>query len=159
MNLELPQKVDRERLYQLPKEELVKMLIEQAISIEKLQANIKELKQEIERLQVSKDLDSKTSSKPPSSDLLKKSENKSAAQQIDTIKDKRKPGGQPGHQGKTRKGFGRVDRFEILRPELCTCCGRAAFVNKALNIETQVVAQLVERPIEIVEDQRFSLGL
>ena len=43
----------------------------------------------------------------PSSDLLKKSENK------------KKPGGQPGHEGKTRKGFGRVDRHEVLRA--CKC--------------------------------------
>lgn len=40
---------------------------------------------------------------------------------------KRKPGGQPGHSGKTRKGFGRIDRLEIIRPEYCTCCGHTAF--------------------------------
>jgi hypothetical protein len=57
-------------------------------------------------------LDSQTSSKPPSSDLLKKSEKKK-----ETGKKKRKPGGQPGHEGKTRKGFGRVDRIEILKAE------------------------------------------
>ena len=28
---------------------------------------------------------------------------------------KRKPGGQPGYIGKTRKGFGRVDRYQIVR--------------------------------------------
>ena len=64
------------------------------------------------------------------------------------------PGGQPGHQGKTRKGFGRIDRFEILRPEFCTCCGNTKFSSEAVKIETQQVAQLVERPIEIVEYHR-----
>lgn len=64
---------------------------------------------------------------------------------------KRKPGGQPGHVGKTRKRFGRVDRLEILRPEVCSCCGNARFVTEPIKIETQQVAQLVECPIEIVE--------
>lgn len=39
------------------------MIIEQAIVIQELQADVKELKQEIERLRISRDLDSKVSSK------------------------------------------------------------------------------------------------
>jgi transposase len=54
-------------------------------------------------------LDSKTSSKPPSGDILKKSENKKALLEEEPNHPKRKPGGQPGYQGKTRKGFSRVD--------------------------------------------------
>lgn len=72
--------------------------------IKELQTTIKELKQEIERLRVSRDLDSKTSSKPPSTDLLKKPELKLSETEPETPSPKRKP------------GFGRVDRFEILRP-------------------------------------------
>jgi transposase len=72
----LPQQPDAESLCQLPKEELAKIVIEQASVIKQLQASIKELQQEIQRLRVSRELDSKTSSKPPSSDLLKKSEKK-----------------------------------------------------------------------------------
>lgn len=71
-------------------------------------------------------------------------------------KPKRRPGGQPGHTGKTRKGFGRVDRYEVLRPEQCLCCGRTEFMDSPVRVETQLVAQLVERPIEIVEYQRQS---
>ncbi len=52
----------------------------------------------------------KDSSKPPSSDLIKRSE------KIDESKEeeegKKKAGGQIGHKGKTRKGFNRVDRFD-----------------------------------------------
>ncbi|NEO41047.1 MAG: hypothetical protein F6J90_33875 [Moorea sp. SIOASIH] len=58
---------------------------------------------------ISRDLDSQTSSKPPSSDLLKKSEKKPSLPSESNTSAKRKPGGQPGHKGKTRKGFGRVD--------------------------------------------------
>ena len=45
MNLNLPQQIDRESLNQLSKEELVDIMIEQAIAIQQLQATITELKQ------------------------------------------------------------------------------------------------------------------
>lgn len=114
-----PEELDPDSLCQLPKEELVKKLIEQALVIRELQATINELRQDLERIHVSRDLDSKTSSKPPSSDLLKKPENKKAESESEANSPKRRPGGQPGHQGKTRIGFGRVDRYEILRPQMC----------------------------------------
>jgi transposase len=41
----------------------------------------------------------------------------------------------------------RVDRYEILRPTDCACCGQKAFAHTAVKIEKQSVAQLVERPI------------
>ena len=156
MNQDLPEKLDRESLCQLSKEELVDIIIEQAIVTKQLQGTITELKQEIQRLVVSRNLDSKTSSKPPSSDLLKKSENKKAESESQTNDRKRKPGGQLGHTGKTRKGFGRVDRYEVLRPQVCLACGHTEFVASAVKVEKQQVAQLVERPIEIVEYHRHS---
>lgn len=136
---------NRAKLNQLSTEELVEIILTQ-------QEVIKSLKEEIERLKVSRDLDSKVSSKPPSSDLLKKSEKKK-----DTEKKTRKPGGQPGHQGKTRKGFGRVDRIEILKPEQCGNCGQRIDPVEAIKVETRTVAQLVAKPIEIVEYQRHHI--
>ncbi len=82
MNQSLPQDLDRESLNQLSKGELVDIIIGQNKVIRELQKIIVELQQEIERLKVSRDLDSKISSKPPSGDILKKSENKKAAQHI-----------------------------------------------------------------------------
>jgi transposase len=153
----LPQQLDGESLSQLPKEELVRIIIEEAIVIEKLEASIKELQQEIQRLKVGRDLDSRSSSKPPSTDLLKKSEKKeSHSDEANVNNPKRKPGGQPGHEGKTRKGFSRVDRYEILRPQVCMSCGQTSFETKPVKIEFQQVAQLVERPIEIVEYHRHT---
>jgi transposase len=71
-----------------------------------------------EKLKERQPSNSKTSSKPPSSDLIQKSE----TAKVDNSKEsksqpKRKPGGQPGHIGKTRKGFGRIDRYEISTPD------------------------------------------
>lgn len=68
MNLDRPQQLDRDCLSELDKQQLVGIIIEQARVNQQLQATINELKQEIERLGVSRNLDSKTSSKPPSSD-------------------------------------------------------------------------------------------
>ncbi len=56
-----------EELNQLSKSELVQIILTQQKLIEKLRI-------EIEKLKLSRDLDSTTSSKPPSTDLLKKSE-------------------------------------------------------------------------------------
>ncbi len=147
-------KLERETLLQLAPKQLVDIIVEQAIAIEKLNSRILELEEKVEKLKVSRDLDSKTSSKPPSGDILKKTENKQQDKLLESKAPKRKPGGQPGHHGKTRKGFGRVDRFEILRPTDCVYCGQKAFAPVAVKVEKHTLAQLVERPIEIVEYQR-----
>lgn len=112
-----------EDLYQLSKEELVEIL--------------KALQTEIGRLKEILNLDSKTSSKPPSQDIIKKSEKQKSDQTTSDTQTKRKPGGQLGHEGKTRKGFGRVDRMAILRPLLCPHCGGTHLTTDAENVEIQ----------------------
>lgn len=140
--------VDPNQLKQLPSEQLVGLIVQQQHVIEQLQ-------QEITRLKASLQLDSQTSSKPPSTDLLKKPEKpKETADKTGTVK--RKPGGQPGHLGKTRKGFGRIDRYEILKPIECLSCGSVEFVEAPVSVQRQQVAQLVARPIEVVEYQRHT---
>ena len=138
--------LESESLKQLPSEELVSIIWHQ-------QAVIEQLQQEIEQLKANQNTDSQTSSKPPSLDLLKKSEKPKDAKEA-AESGKRKPGGQPGHLGRTRKGFGRVDRYEILRPEYCPDCGSDRFIEQPVSVQHQQVARLVERPIEVVEYQR-----
>ncbi len=120
------------------------------------QKAIEELTQAVNQLKVSLGLDSQTSSKPPSTDLLKKSEKAKESSKSDVEASSRQPGGQPGHPGKTRIGFGRVDRYELLRPQLCSQCGSQAEAEVPGSVQVQQVAQLVERPIEIVEYQQQS---
>jgi len=90
----------------------------------------------------------------PSSDLLKKPEKNTDSSEKEGSRQKRKPGGQLGHQGKTRKGFGRVDRIEVLKAEKCSTCAQLLATAQSIKIEKQSVAVLVERPIEVVEYQR-----
>jgi transposase len=56
-------------------------------------------------------------------DLLKKTENKQQEKPEENQTRKRKPGGQLGHRGKMRKGFGGVDRLDILGLQVCGWCG------------------------------------
>jgi transposase len=72
MEKNLPRKLDTEILKQLATEQLVEIIIKQENSIEKLTNRVVELKKEIEKLKVSRDLDSIRLWKPPSGDILKK---------------------------------------------------------------------------------------
>jgi Transposase IS66 family/Family of unknown function (DUF6444) len=96
------------KVEQLSHEELVLIVLTQQKLIDKLQA-------ELEKLKDRQPTNSKTSSKPPSSDLIQKSETAPVeSSKASETEPKSKPGGQPGHLGKTRKGFGRVDRLVWL---------------------------------------------
>lgn len=138
--------LESESLKHLSPEQMVRIILQQQQLIEQLQ-------QELERLKAQQRTDSQTSSKPPSTDLLVKSEKPQESTQK-AQEGKRKPGGQPGHLGKTRKGFGRVDKYEVLRPRKCPNCGGEQFSEVAVAVQKQQVAKLVERPIEVVEYQR-----
>ena len=138
-----------ESLNQLSTKELVKIILAQ-------QKIIFDLTQQIEKLKSFIDLDSKTSSKPPSTDLLRKSEKAQKSEEGPSSEEKKRlPGGQPGHQGKTRQGFSKIDRIEILEPCSCNNCGQTEFLDEPVVVETQQVAQLVSKPIEVVEYYRY----
>ena len=125
---------DLESLQQLTPEQLVSIVVHQQAIIERQQALIEQLQQEIERLKLQQQNNSQTSSKPPSTDLIQKSEKPKASTET-AQEGKRKPGGQPGHPGKTRKGFGRVDRYEVLRPQQCPGCGGEAFLEVPVAVQ------------------------
>jgi hypothetical protein len=98
-------------------EDLQELVKKQAETIKLLEARIAELEAIIARLQK----DSRNSSKPPSSDIVKP---KTAVPKGNNGS-KRKIGGQPGHKKHERTPFPReqVDRFiEVTLPE-CPLCG------------------------------------
>ncbi|MBE9186794.1 transposase [Microcoleus sp. LEGE 07076] len=93
---ELSAALKLEMVDQLSHQELVKIVLTQQKLIEKLQ-------QKLEKLQERQLSNSKTSSKPPSSDLIQKSETAAFDNSKESESEaKRKPGGQRGHIGKTR---------------------------------------------------------
>ncbi len=142
--IKIPPMAERETLGKTSIERLVELVLHQ-------QEVISQLVEEIDRLKEIVASDSQTSSKPPSSDMHKRSEkSKEPADQESGDKPKRKPGGQPGHVGKTRRGFGRVDRYEVLRPSACPTCGYGTLRAAPVSVRQQAVAELTESPIEVV---------
>jgi len=88
---------------------------------------------------------SSTSSKPPSSDIVKPPKPKSPD-------GPRRQGGQPGHRGHTRPAFGpdQIDHSEELHPEFCDC-GHTLESTPVGPPKTHQVAELVEKPILVTE--------
>jgi transposase len=136
---------EKNEIEQLSQAELVELVLG-------LQKVIQELQEKLAIATGKSRTTSQTSSQPPSLDLIQKSEK--AKDQVEE-EPKKKPGGQPGHQGKTRKGFGRVDRYEISQPEICQWCGSRE-LSEVISHQTQQVACLVAKPIEVVEYQTHS---
>ncbi|MEZ5039318.1 MAG: DUF6444 domain-containing protein [Saprospiraceae bacterium] len=81
--------------------------------IEQLEAQIKELKDQISK-------NSRNSSKPPSSDEFDKPSPKSQRK-----KTGRKVGGQRGHEGTNLKMTESPDEKELHKVEVCACCPKA----------------------------------
>ena len=136
---------EKTEIEQLSQAELVELVMG-------LQKIIQELQEKLAIATGKSRTTSQTSSQPPSLDLIQKSEK--AKDQVEE-EPKKKPGGQLGHQGKTRKGFGRVDRYEISQPEICQWCGSRE-LSEVISHQTQQVACLVAKPIEVVEYQTQS---
>jgi transposase len=99
-------------------EELEALVASQAALIEELQRQVAELRAEAAELRGRLGQNSRNSSKPPSSDGYEKPSPKSLRRPSG-----RKPGGQPGHQGRHLKQVERPD--EVIRhvPERCGACG------------------------------------
>ena len=138
---------------QLSQAELVELVLGQ-------QKIIQELQEKLAIANGKSRTNSQTSSQPPALDLIQKSEKAKVQAEEEQ---KKKPGGQPGHPGKTRKGFGRIDRYEINRPETCQWCALRVTrhagsreLSEAISLQTQQVACLVTKPIEVVEYQTQS---
>jgi transposase len=136
---------EKTEIEQLSQAELVELVLG-------LQKIIEELQEKLLIATGKNRTNSNTSSQPPSLDLIQKSEK--AKEQAEE-EQKKKPGGQAGDQGKTRKGFGRVDRYCISQPEVCQWCGSRE-LSEAIGIQRQQVACLVAKPIEVVEYQTQS---
>lgn len=109
-----------------------------------LQEENARLKEKIARLEKN----SQTSSKPPSSDITKPpGEQRQPG--------KRKRGGQPGHKGFWRQKI-EPDDVKDLHIKCCPACGNKHLgEEKEDNIKSQQQAELVAKPVEIIEYRCF----
>jgi transposase len=100
------------------------------------------LEQRIAALERQVALSSKTSSRPPSSDGLKKPPTEKRTQSLRGKSD-RKSGGQAGHKGKTLRQTATPDHVISHYPEVCDACGAAL---SAIMAENTVARQVVDLP-------------
>lgn len=116
---------------------LIRVLLER---ISKLEEEVAKLKK-----------DSSTSSKPPSSDIVKP-----AHQQRQS--GKRRCGGQPGHEG-VKHALLPADKVDRVEPDLelvrCPDCGGELEQERCDKVLIQQIAELVEKPVEIIEYRRY----
>src|SRR5580692_4458920 len=114
------------------------------------QAEILSLRAEVAELRRRLGLDSSNSSKPPSSDGLKKKPRIAGSLRGRSGKPS---GGQKGHQGGTLRQV--TDPDAVVRHEACACgyCGSSLDAKSATGIEKRQVFDIPERPLVVTEHQ------
>jgi transposase len=111
-------------------------------------ARIEELTQQVAALQALLRKDSRTSSKPPSSDGLRKPPPRSRRESSG-----RAPGKQPGEAGTTLRQVEKPDRVVIHRPERCGGCGAGLRRAPVTSVEKRQVFDLAEPRMQVSEHQ------
>lgn len=119
-------------------EELETLVASQAALIEELQGQVTELRAEVAELRGRLGQNSRNSSKPPSSDGYEKPSPKSLRRPSG-----RKPGGQPGHQGRHLKQVERPD--EVIR-HVPGCCGTCGGDLHAADVVAEEARQVFDLP-------------
>ena len=116
-----------------------------------LEKEVRDLRRQVKELKDRLALNSRNSSKPPSSDGLAKPAPKSLRQ-----KTGRKPGGQPGHPGRNLQPVAQPDHTQMHRLDRCPCgrCqGRSLRNEPVLDYEKRQVFELPHKPLEVTEHQ------
>jgi transposase len=112
-----------------------------------LTEQVRHLTAEVADLKSRLNKNSRNSSKPPSSDGLKKPKNQSLRK-----KSLRKTGGQPGHEGHTLERVDHPDQ-EVVLPLLYCTCHHFLGDQPAIDRETRQVFELPEPKLEVIEYQ------
>lgn len=120
---------------------------EVAALIASLQRELEVLRAENAELRRRLNLDSSTSSKPPSSEGLGK-------KPVSLREPSERPsGGQKGHKGETLRQVAEPDRIVTHKASACRHCGCALSPAMAVGVERRQVFDLPERLIEVTEHQ------
>ena len=122
-------------------EELAQLVAAQAVEIERLKARVAELEARL-------GMNSQNSSRPPSSDVFNKPAPKSLRR-----KSGRKPGGQPGREGRTLMQVADPDEVCRHEPVCCRRCGRALQRAAQVGVERRQVFDIPPISVRVIEHQ------
>jgi len=140
--------VSKEELRKLNKEQLVDLVYDLFIMVDKLLAEVQDLKEEVKRLKTPKN--SGNSSLPPSHDIFR-FKNQSLRE-----KSNKKSGGQPGHKGETLLMSPNPDKIIIHRPDgKCPQCGKFHTDEPSHIIGKRKVIDIPVIKASIIEHQIF----
>jgi len=122
---------------------------------EELTTENRVLRERVKQLEEQQAKNSRNSSKPPSSDGLKKANRPSSDQCQRERKrgpgGKREPGGQPGHKGSTLQPVANPKYTEIHTVHTCQECGRSLQNQPAIDYESRQVFDIPPIEIEVTE--------
>jgi transposase len=130
-------------------EELAACVVQQAELIERLQAEIAEVRAENAELKRQLAQNSRNSSRPPSSD----SPFAKPAPKSFRRKSGRKPGGQPGHPGSTLALVDNPNERKRYEPGPCTGCGADLSQAPEVGMERRQVFDLPPMRVQVTEHQ------
>lgn len=134
-------KFDKKTLKGFSKNELIEIILEQQKSIEKLEERIARLEK-----------NSKTSSKPPSSDTDTPRRNQSLRK-----KSGRRPGGQQGHPGKTREHENPDETIQCEPNRECLNCGSRLDKTQSECVEVRQEVEIPPVKAQVTEYQKMAI--
>jgi transposase len=138
--------VSKEELRKLNKEQLVDLVYDLLIRVDKLTSEVQELKEEVQRLKTPKN--SGNSSLPPSHDLFR-NKNQSLREKGD-----KKTGGQAGHKGETLLMSPNPDKIiEHRSNEICPQCGKIHSIQDSQIIGKRQVIDIPAIKACVIEHQ------
>jgi len=132
----------------MSRENLLAFIHYQAKQIELLKAQNTQLRARVEKLEGQLAKNSSNSSKPPSSDGLKKPKPKSRRE-----KGKRKTGGQPGHKGETLAMVATPDVIEVHSLSRCGHCQYDLSGVRVVDVVKRQVFDLAPIRLQVTEHQ------
>lgn len=138
----LPSQDEVRAAYQQGEEAVVELINRLIEIIAILAAEVQALRNQLAK-------NSRNSSKPPSSDGLKKKPTKRGLRKPSG----KKSGGQPGHEGHTLKAVVHPDRVEVHRVERCKRCQAELSLVEAYGVEKRQVFDLPVVRLEVTEHQ------
>jgi transposase len=148
MDIKLPTPEEIHEAYEAGEEAVQRLFVRVSTQVEQLVLHIQELHELIQQLQDQVKKNSSNSSKPPSSDGLKKPRRKSLRS-----RGKRRNGGQKGHPGHTLRQVAHPDHTEVHDVWKCQKCHASLEDVEAKQYEKRQVFEIPAIHIEVTEHQ------